>query len=109
MNIFKEKIAIAKRLKVEDVYSAYHGYKEGCRCGCNGRYFYASQHKDFSSKQRGYKIEEKEINNKRIKQIFQNIMLNIGKSEIANDFSYINFENNGKPETIYLLKKITSL
>ena len=48
--------------KVKDkVYSSYSG-KTGCMCGCNGEYSYSKAHRHFSTRNRGYKVVDNEIN-----------------------------------------------
>jgi len=98
-------------VKLEDIYSAYHGKKEGCRCGCNGYYIYTTLHKDFASKDRGYKIENEEVNDDLVKKIYNKIMNNkqdctfyfrkYNETQIEGN---IDFNNQNKPYTVYFIK-----
>lgn len=88
-----------KTRKLEDVVSVYTG-KPGCMCGCLGTYSYASQHKDYASNDRGYKIDESEINDRKIKLMFNKFMKNI--SQIKEQDGYIYYiETETRNNVIY--------
>ena len=53
---------------IDNVASVYSG-KPGCMCGCKGTYKYASKWREASSKNRGYKVNDKEINDSSVKLI----------------------------------------
>lgn len=60
-------------LKLEDAYSSYNG-KRGCMCGCRGKYYYVNQHKDYAEKDRGYKLDDDEINDIAVKKMFNKLI-----------------------------------
>jgi hypothetical protein len=98
-------------IDVSKVYSVYVG-KDGCRCGCRGTYSYASAHREFASKNRGYEVTDDEINDKRIasmtKKINKLIAENSNDPRISDrrdsNGGFINFTNeNGHAVTIYFI------
>ena len=54
--------------KIDNVASVYSG-KPGCMCGCKGTYKYASKWREASSEDRGYKVNDEEINDSSVKLI----------------------------------------
>lgn len=55
---------MSRDFNTENVYQAYSG-KNGCCCGCLGKHYYSSKHKDFVDVQkaieRGCKIDDRMI------------------------------------------------
>ncbi len=49
---------------VSSVYSGTHG----CACGCRGTHTYASQHREWASKHRGYDVTDEDVNDNRVKR-----------------------------------------
>jgi hypothetical protein len=98
-----------KNKKLEDVVCVYNG-KPGCMCGCNGVYSYATNHREYASKDRGYEVEENEINDRKVKMMFNKFLKNIDQVK-CNDgnqediTSYIYFiETETKNNVIYFKK-----
>lgn len=51
---------------VRDVYSGKAGK---CCCGCSGKYFYASQHRESGGRERGYPVTDDEISDRMIQKV----------------------------------------
>jgi hypothetical protein len=60
--------------KIEDVASVYSGKRGKCMCGCAGKHRYASAHRAWSEKQRGYSISDDEVSDKSVKIIFNKVL-----------------------------------
>jgi hypothetical protein len=69
-------------IDISKVASAYSG-KPGCMCGCRGKYYYTTEHAKDAGKQRGYEVEDNEINDSMVKKVTK--ILNSHKSE-CDDF-----------------------
>lgn len=61
------------QLELKDIISAYIGQATGCMCGCTGTYYYNSKTRKEAEKDRGYKIDPKEVNDERINYILKMI------------------------------------
>lgn len=59
-------------IDVSEVAFVYSG-KDGCACGCRGKYSYASQHQEWASNNRGYKVNDDEVNDKTVKQVVKKV------------------------------------
>jgi len=74
-------------LDVNKVIKVYSG-RQGCMCGCRGRYSYASAFQQQASVERGYAVEQDEVNDRSVKII-------VGKLErdpntkIADSIAYV--------------------
>ena len=88
-------------LTVDQVYTAYNG-KIGCMCGCQGDYAYASQHREYASSHRGYRVDDDEINDNRLRRRFNTIKNFIGTFIVGDHYVYI--ERNGRCFAIYFKK-----
>jgi hypothetical protein len=56
------------KIQLNQVVSVYVG-KNGCMCGCNGKYFYAKAFQEKAGKTRGYAVSDDEINDEKIKEV----------------------------------------
>jgi len=56
-------------IKVESVTSVYSGKNGKCCCGCTGKHYTASAHRDLRSKTRGYPVGDDEISDKMVKKV----------------------------------------
>lgn len=52
---------------LEDVKSVYSGKNGKCCCGCAGKHTYASAHREWASRDRGYDISDDEVNDRTVK------------------------------------------
>ena len=77
-------------LTVDDILCSYSAKKEGCRCGCLGKYSYNSKHIELAGKDRGYKIQSKEVNDKQITKVLKLMKDNFDELEFTDD-EIINF------------------
>ncbi len=59
-------------IKFEQVCSTYQG-KDGCACGCGGKYTYTTAGRKAASKDRGYEVADNEVNDKRVAKIVKYI------------------------------------
>lgn len=58
------------------VLSVYSG-RQGCACGCRGKHTYASAHRAFSGKNRGYAVADTEVNDRTVKLIINKVQAHI--------------------------------
>lgn len=56
-------------LKLENVSSVYSGKLGSCCCGCSGKHSYASAHRLWATKNRGYKVLDAEVSDRSVKTI----------------------------------------
>jgi hypothetical protein len=66
-----------KLIELVEVKSVYTGKSGRCCCGCSGIHRYAKAHRDWASKNRGYKVTDAEINDKHVKKVVGVINANI--------------------------------
>lgn len=59
-------------LTTDKVYSVYSG-RPGCCCGCRGKHTYASRHRDWASRNRGYPVRDEEVNDRTVTLIVNKI------------------------------------
>lgn len=53
------------KIAIADIMSVYSG-KEGCACGCRGKHTYAKAFQAEGTKRRGYKVEDKDCNDRTV-------------------------------------------
>jgi hypothetical protein len=70
-------------MKLENVSSVYVGKSGICCCGCSGTYWYATEHKDWASKNRGYEVGLHELHDGKVKRVFNKIVKNKDHLEFA--------------------------
>jgi len=56
-------------VELNKVASVYSGQDGSCCCGCSGKHTYASQYRDWSSKDRGYEVKENEVSDRSVKTL----------------------------------------
>lgn len=64
MKALKKIIDTMRRFEAVDksaIIKVYSG-RQGCACGCRGKYTYATEHRQFGSKERGYEVTADECN-----------------------------------------------
>lgn len=76
------------KVKLENVSSVYNGRNNTCCCGCAGTHTYASAHRKWASKNRGYVVEDDEVNDAKVKRIVNKINNNMDKLDIV-DSSFV--------------------
>ncbi len=70
-------------INVNDVVAVYSG-KDGCRCGCIGKYYYAKQHQAEGGKERGYPVSDDEVNDRMVAKVVARINQEIVDSNFIN-------------------------
>ena len=60
-------------INLPNVASVYSGIDGRCCCGCSGKHTYASKHRVWGSKNRGYKVEDDQVNDRTVKMIVNKI------------------------------------
>ena len=68
-----------KTLNKEQITWVYSGVNGKCCCGCAGKYSYASAHKEESSKEQGYEVNDESISDRSISIIVNKINKEISK------------------------------
>jgi len=61
-------------ISLDQVSSAYVGKPHKCMCGCSGKYFYPRVNRLSSSIDRGYAIEDNEVNDAKVKRIINKMI-----------------------------------
>lgn len=91
-------------LELEDISHVYSGLAGMCMCGCSGKYYYAEKHRRFASDERGYKVQDSEINDKMVKRVY-NMFVSL-KYKIENlDNDIFTIHKGKRKYVIYLSKK----
>jgi hypothetical protein len=110
MAMFKNKpdeevnVTEMPKINIDDVSCAYIGVPNLCMCGCSGDYFYSEKNRNYSSKERGYKVDDEEINDEKIDFVIRKMGRNAEKG-IQILYGYIFTLIVGKRQyTIYLVK-----
>jgi len=90
-------------LELKNIRSGYKGIPNRCMCGCSGRYFYTKVNQKESGKERGYEINDKEVNDKKVLEILRimNVSENIEVIDNTNDSYIFTKVINDKQYTIY--------
>ena len=73
-------------MKNKVIVSVYSGIDGRCCCGCAGKHRYASEHREYSSKYRGYSVTDEDVSDRSVK-IISNKVLNHKDSEHNGDHS----------------------
>ena len=61
------------QIKLEKVLSVYSGINGKCCCGCSGKHTYSSTRREEAGKDRGYEIEDDEVNDRTVKMMVNKI------------------------------------
>jgi hypothetical protein len=83
-------------IDIEKVISAYSG-RQGCMCGCRGKYYYAKKSQEEAGNNRGYDVFDKEVNDGMVKRIAN--FINENRSKFAeldfhSDYIYAELSEN---------------
>jgi hypothetical protein len=60
-------------IDIEKVYAVYSGKPNCCMCGCKGKYSYASEHQEFAGKNRGYSVDDDEVNDRTVRMFVKKV------------------------------------
>ncbi len=94
---------MSKQIKVEDVVDVYSG-KNGCRCGCGGKYYYNSAWVKEGKAERGYDIAEDEINDRMVNKVVKYLNEHIAEAEVIDGYIFDIQVNEYRWYTAYLRK-----
>ena len=86
------------------VASVYIGKPKTCMCGCAGVYYYNSLNAVNAGKDRGYEIEQSEINDEMVRKVLRKFLNTNKKIENIDDYIFT-IEYETKQYTIYLEEK----
>lgn len=70
-------------LTIDDVRSVYSGKAGKCCCGCAGKHSYNPAHVKEATKDRGYSIDENEINARQVKRVLNIIKANAAANGVT--------------------------
>lgn len=66
-----ESLAALAALTPAALASAYSG-RPGCACGCRGNYRYASAHREWAGRNRGYAVCDEDVNDRAVARLLAN-------------------------------------
>lgn len=93
-----------QKFKMEDVVCVYKGNVNSCMCGCSGDYAYTERHRKYASKDRGYKVEDSEVNERKVNARLQRYYKEPQKPYVVNGYIFSK-EIGSKQITVYLKEK----
>ena len=70
------------KAKVEEVLNVYSGRDGKCCCGCSGKYSYNSKRVDEGSRERGYRVDPEECNDKMVAKVLKLMKDNLEMVEV---------------------------
>lgn len=75
-------------IKIDNVVSVYVGKPNMCMCGCAGTYTYSEKHRVYASNKRGYQVQDKEVNDKKVKRVVKKVMNTKEELEIIDGYIF---------------------
>jgi hypothetical protein len=69
MNLQEDTIQNLPKIEIGQVSSVYVGKPNSCMCGCSGKYSYTSINREWSGKNRGYKVDDEDINDMKVLRV----------------------------------------
>ena len=74
---------ITEKINKNEVVDVYSGRARSCCCGCSGTYSYRADKtlRDIGTKQRGYEVEDNEVNERMISRIVNKLNKNMERVE----------------------------
>jgi len=92
-------------IEIDNVSSVYSG-KPGCACGCRGKYAYASRHRAWASKDRGYTVTADEVNDRTVKLMVNKINKAIASGADVKRYVWgVSFETDTRVYVLYFRTK----
>lgn len=85
MNIIEKTTALEPSM----VLSVYSGKNGACCCGCSGKHYYNSALKEEAGKDRGYEVDDDEVNDKMIKKVINILKGKAPSGQIEADCNFI--------------------
>lgn len=92
-----------------DVVKVYSASKEGCRCGCMGKYFYNPEHQEHGGKERGYEVSDNEVNMNMVKKVCKILNDNAASVEVQDGYIFNYQMENGHVYTAYAVESAKDL
>ena len=92
-------------INIDEVECVYSGTPHRCTCGCAGNYFYAERHREHATKRRGYKVDDKDINDTMIKKVLKIFAESKEPVECIQDYIFTIIVNGNRQYTIYLVRR----
>lgn len=89
-----------------DIMLVYNG-RPGCACGCRGKYSFATSYREMASKDQGYEVGAKELDDSTVTRILNKIKKLIAQDEayvIMLEPTYIAVETATRAYTAYFRK-----
>lgn len=74
---------------LDQVASVYSGINGRCCCGCAGKHTFSSRHRQWSEKNRGYSVDDGEVNDRTVKMIYNKVVKAIENGNL--EFDELNF------------------
>ena len=68
--------------RVEDILDVYSGRDGKCCCGCSGKYSYNSKRVEEGSRERGYRLDPEECNDRMIAKVLKLMKANLDQVEV---------------------------
>lgn len=90
-------------ISLDKIDSVYIG-KPGCMCGCNGKYSYLKTSQKSGSEQRGYKVEDNEVNKRSVAFVLNKLKKEASRGIDVIDSRIFYLEINERCYAIYLKK-----
>jgi len=75
-------------LQLDHIVSVYSGIDGKCCCGCSGNHLYARKYAEEGGKQRGYPVDEEDINDAMVKKVAL-ILARAKSEELEVENSYV--------------------
>jgi hypothetical protein len=90
-------------IKISDVASVYSGKAGACCCGCKGNHRYASKHREFAAKYRGYPISDDEVNDRQVAKVVGILNASDDAALLDNDDNMVAVEIGNRMYVAYLV------
>lgn len=101
------EVAMEKIIDIDNVSSVYSGKAGKCACGCAGKHTYASKHVKWASKDRGYRVEEEEVNDRSVKLIVNRMNAIIESGDYEYPFREDGFTSLESGDRLYIAYFVT--
>jgi hypothetical protein len=90
---------------LSNVLSVYSGRDGRCCCGCAGKHYYSSENQKAASKDRGYKVDDDEVNDKMVRKVVK-ILNNTDIMDRDCGNNHISTVVNGRLYVVYFKKAV---
>lgn len=99
------KLMTAYTIAFENVASTYSGKNHRCCCGCAGKHTYTTQHQEWSTKNRGYAVDEEDMSDRGVKIIINKMNKLIMEGyEVELNENYISVDADERLYVAYFVK-----